>query len=142
MEKVSPPGNQLLATANRVRFSQASPRPAQSGDSLAAGNTESGAVPELSYEFGSSEIRITVSGQARQALLEHCGESNSHGREVGGILVGYRYERTQAGDVVRHYATLTDLIPVQSGDSSEAHVRFDEDSWELVERQMAERFFT
>ena len=72
---------------------------------------------------------------------DHCGESNVHGCEVGGILVGYRYERTpEAGGPVQHFVTLTDLIPVESCDRSEAHVCFDEDAWEDIERQMNERF--
>ena len=133
----------LLAAADRLKFSKISLRPKQVPGSTAAGREAgSSVVPELSYDSGAGEVKVVISSQALQALVAHCGDSNSHGREVGGILVGYRYERSgaEASPGIRYYATLTDLIPVQSLDSSEAHVRFDESAWELVDQQMAERF--
>jgi proteasome lid subunit RPN8/RPN11 len=131
----------LLATAGRLRFSRPIPLSEQSAGTLAPVAAGSSLIPELSYQIGASEVRVIVSGQARQALIAHCEESNIHGREVGGILIGYRYERvSEASGEILYFTTLTDLIPVQSRNSSEAHVQFDEESWEWVERQMTERF--
>jgi proteasome lid subunit RPN8/RPN11 len=152
MEHVSPPRKVrivalraiLLASADRLRFTQpASPAPSAGQRGPSRTNAESGidAVPELTWNCEEAEVRVTVSGHARDELARHCGESNVHGCEVGGILVGYRYERTpEAGGPVQHFVTLTDLIPVESCDRSEAHVCFDEDTWEDIERQMNERF--
>ncbi|MGA7409674.1 MAG: Mov34/MPN/PAD-1 family protein [Bryobacteraceae bacterium] len=120
---------------------KSSSRPDRLPMSAGDGNGETAIVPELTYHVGCDEVKVTISGQACQALIGHCGGSNLHGHEVGGILVGYRYERTAtAAGAVRHYVMVTDVIPVESQDSSERHLRFDEDTWEWVERQMTDRF--
>jgi hypothetical protein len=129
----------LLAAADRVRFSNRSSRAETIPASTPAGSALSTVVPQLSYYSGPGEVNITFAGCALQDLIAHCGNSNLHGREVGGILVGYHYERMPtSGDAKGHYVTLTDLIPIDSCNSSAAHIQFGEDSWAFVEQHMNE----
>ena len=97
-------------------------------------------VPELSYELHSGcSVTATISGRVCRALAEHCGESNVHGREVGGILVGHRCERRSENE--REYSlSVTDLIPVRSFDSSSAHISLTEDEWIRAERELGQKY--
>jgi len=98
-------------------------------------------VPELSYEMRSgAKVTVTVGGSACRALTEHCGESNVHGREVGGVLVGYRCERHSENNQREYSLCLTDLIPIRSFDSSSAYITFTEDEWIRAERELGQRY--
>lgn len=97
-------------------------------------------VPELSYELDSGcNITATMSDHLCRSLIEHCGESNVHGREVGGVLIGYRCERR--GHASQEYRlVVTDLIRIESFDSSSAHICFTESAWARAEGKLRARF--
>jgi proteasome lid subunit RPN8/RPN11 len=99
-----------------------------------------GAVPDLWYELDSGcRISVSITGHACRALRACCAESNVHGREVGGILVGYRCGRlAKAG--LQHRLSLTDLIAIESQDSSSAHICFGERAWIRAEREFGEKY--
>jgi proteasome lid subunit RPN8/RPN11 len=86
------------------------------------------AVPEVSFDMGAiGRVIATITGRACKTLVEHCGESNLHGREVGGLLVGYKSLRKSpaVGLRSREYDLIvTDSVPVQTFDSSSVHINF------------------
>jgi hypothetical protein len=92
-------------------------------------------VPELAYRLDTgSRVTTTFSSDLCRALRNRCAESNIHGREVGGILVGY--SQTTSRLFHRHYQLLmTDVVPVESRDSSSTHVAFDRNAWLKIERE-------
>jgi len=102
------------------------------------------AVPELSFDLGMlGEVTATMTGRLCRALVEHCGESNLHGREVGGVLVGYRSDRELTGNSSggRNYElVITNAIPVRSFDSSSDHLSFTEESWKRAEQEIREKY--
>jgi proteasome lid subunit RPN8/RPN11 len=99
-----------------------------------------GTVPELSYELDSGcRVVVTLTGHACRLLRDCCAESNIHGREVGGILVGYRCERLAKASL-QHRLSLTDLIAIESFDSSSAHICFGERAWTRAEREFGEKY--
>jgi len=81
-----------------------------------------------------------MSGGLCHSLIEHCEESNVHGREVGGILVGYRCERRDEQGKYRYDVVATDLIPIRSSDSSRSHICFTERAWADAERELNIRY--
>jgi len=93
-------------------------------------------VPEVEYSLpDSTSVRATLSGSVCSGLRLHCRESLEHGREVGGVLVGYRtLSQTPAG--AAYSVQATDLIPMKSSSSSGSHVQFDETDWDHVDQQM------
>jgi proteasome lid subunit RPN8/RPN11 len=94
-------------------------------------------VPEVVYALpDGTSVRVTVSEPACTGLAVHCAESCAHGREVGGVLVGYQALGQPAAGAPEHVVLVTNLIPIQAGSSSGSHVRFDETDWEYVDRQM------
>jgi proteasome lid subunit RPN8/RPN11 len=98
-------------------------------------------VPELSYELNSGcNITATMSGRLCHSLIDCCEESNTHGREVGGIVVGYRCERRDEQGQLQYDLVATDLIPINSSDSSCTHVCFTESAWAGAERELNIRF--
>jgi len=98
-------------------------------------------VPEVSYQLRSGgSVTTTICGRVCRALAEHCGESNVHGREVGGILVGSNCERRNAFRGREFSVFVTDLIPIRSFDSSSAHVSFTEDDWIAAERELQQKY--
>ena len=102
------------------------------------------AVPELSFDLGMpGEATATLTGSVCRSLIEHCGESNLHRREVGGVLVGYRSERelTRNSSKARRYElVVTNAIPVRSFDSSSDHLSFTEESWERVGQEIHDKY--
>jgi proteasome lid subunit RPN8/RPN11 len=102
------------------------------------------AVPELSFDLGVlGNVTATMTGAVCRTLVEHCGESNLHGREVGGVLVGYRSERelTKNSSNERSYElVVTNSIPVRSFDSSSDHLSFTEESWKRAEQEIHEKY--
>jgi proteasome lid subunit RPN8/RPN11 len=93
-------------------------------------------VPELAYRLDTgSRVTTTFSSDLCRALRNRCAESNIHRREVGGILVGY--SQTTSRLFHRHYQLLmTDVVPVESRDSSSTHVAFDRNAWLKIEREI------
>src|SRR5262249_9694719 len=99
-------------------------------------------VPEVGYPLPSgSRVNVLLPRHTCQALLEHCRQSNRHGREVGGFLLGYRHEPHRAPGGPRDYqVVVTDILPVTSAAASGAHVKLDHDAWDHLEEQCQARF--
>ena len=101
-------------------------------------------VPELSYDLGApGAVTATMNGRVCRALVEHCGESNLHGREVGGVLVGYRSEGefTSNSSKGRDYdLVVTNAIPIRSFDSSSDHLSFTEEVWARAEEEIRKKY--
>jgi proteasome lid subunit RPN8/RPN11 len=102
------------------------------------------AVPELSYDLGAlGSVTATITGRVCRTLVEHCKESNLHGREVGGLLVGHRGAREIAGksSEAREYnLLLTNAIPICSFDSSSDHLSFTEGAWTRAVEEIREKY--
>jgi len=99
------------------------------------------AVPELLYDLASGgTVTTTICGRVCRALVKHCGESNVHGHEVGGILVGHRCERRNENDLREYSLSVTDVIPIRSFDSSNAHVSFTEDEWVRAGCELGQKY--
>jgi proteasome lid subunit RPN8/RPN11 len=138
------PGSRLPSATSRVTFLQRTPDLAPEGGSHGSriDVTERqciDAVPELSYCLNSgARITVTISGHLCRSLIECCQESNFRGREVGGVVVGYQCE--QRGGKQDHALVATDLIPIQSSDSSSTHIGFTDRAWVHAERELRARF--
>jgi proteasome lid subunit RPN8/RPN11 len=97
-------------------------------------------VPELSYKLGTGcAVTTTMCGRACEALKKDCSQSNMHGREVGGMLVGYCYTRAK-GFTKKYEIAVTDLIPVEPFDSSDAHICFGKRAWKRAEQELRARY--
>lgn len=99
-------------------------------------------VPELSYSVHPHGwVTTTVTGKTCRALVEHSKESNVHGREIGGLLVGYRNLHETANGLSYHELVVTNTVPVKSFHSSSVQLTFTEDEWrkaeEFVRHQLA-----
>src|SRR5262249_51264224 len=79
--------------------------------SCTAGPQGPARVPVLWYSLAAvCNLPTTFSRQACHLLVALCQESNVHGREVGGILVGYH--RTAADlESCNHTLLVTDIFP-------------------------------
>jgi proteasome lid subunit RPN8/RPN11 len=141
------PANPVLneERPNKVRFLGETPPVAARPRTYSPANASSSGsepfqcftVPELVYALpDGTGIRVTLSEPACTGLALHCAESGEHGREVGGVLVGYQALTQPAVGAPEHAVLVTNLIPIQAGSSSGSHVRFDETDWEYVDRQM------
>lgn len=101
-------------------------------------------VPELSYDLGAlGSVTATMTGRVCRVLVEHCGESNLHGREVGGVLVGYgsEVESTPGSNKGRDYdLVVTNATPLRSFDSSSDHLSFTEEVWTRAEEEIREKY--
>jgi proteasome lid subunit RPN8/RPN11 len=98
-------------------------------------------VPEVRYQLRSgSYVNATISGRVCRGLADHGAQSNEHGREVGGIVVGHWHEQRGPDGESEHSLTLTDLIPVASFDSSSAHISFTERDWVRAEEEFVQKY--
>lgn len=98
-------------------------------------------VPEVSYQLRSGcYVSATISGRVCRGLADHGAESNEHGREVGGIVVGHWCKQQRADGKSEHTLSLTDLIAVASYDSSSAHISFTERAWVRAEEELTEKY--
>jgi proteasome lid subunit RPN8/RPN11 len=94
-------------------------------------------IPQVRYRLASGLlVRAIFPAETCQALREHCETSNDHGREVGGLLVGFRH--LEGADEVSMIAT--DVLPMESADSSTAHVRLDAEAWFRVGEEFESRY--
>lgn len=98
----------------------------------------SGVIPELSYRLASGwTVNVMVLGHACRELIGHCAESNRHGCEVGGLVVGYRFERCpETPGSGEHGVCVTNLIPIAAFDRSGSHICFDEGAWARAEYEL------
>jgi proteasome lid subunit RPN8/RPN11 len=87
-----------------------------------------------------SRVTATISAGACHALVESCGASNMHGREVGGILVGHCRQISRAGSQHDYKLSITDVIPVASLDSSSDHISFGEQAWNRAEHEIKRQY--
>jgi proteasome lid subunit RPN8/RPN11 len=134
-------------SVRRIRFVDGLPKPmSQDWHGLPlvrplAKRSYADSVPEISYELRSgSRVMTTICGRACRALAEHCGESNLHGHEVGGILVGTLHQRQNEDEHWNFILSITDLIPIRSFDSSSAHINFTEEDWIAAECELRRRY--
>ncbi len=98
-------------------------------------------VPEVRYQLRSGAyVNATVSGRVCRGLADHGAQSNEHGREVGGIVVGHWREQQRSDGNLEHTVSVTDLIPVASFDSSNAHISFTEQAWTTAEEELARKY--
>jgi proteasome lid subunit RPN8/RPN11 len=98
-------------------------------------------VPEVRYQLQSgSYVNATISGRVCRGLADHGAQSNEHGKEVGGIVVGHWSEQRRPDGTLEHSLSLTDLIPVASFDSSSAHISFTECAWIRAEEELVQRY--
>lgn len=112
--------------------------PSREGDN--AGEVREG-PPSLHYSLASGvAVGVTLTSHVCRLLVRHCSESNRHGREVGGVIAGYSFE-AQAADGRKHIQTVaTDIIPVESSDSSGAHLSLSEEDWLYVQNQFDAKY--
>lgn len=89
------------------------------------------AAAELVYELPESKrMTLLLTAEFATALAEHCGESNRHGYEVGGMVVGYANEaQSQEAPGGEFYLMATDALPFRATESSHAHLHMDADAW-------------
>lgn len=73
---------------------------------------------------------VTFTDLVRRALIDHCDESNEHGREIAGLLIGH----------CSHHATgacydilVTDALAAETANASGAHVQLSADVWARLE---------
>jgi proteasome lid subunit RPN8/RPN11 len=146
-ERHSPGAASRDASGHRVTFVDGLPEPRSqefSKSQLDAPPPErplAEMVPEVSYDLDSgATVTATMCGRVCRALVEHCGESNIHGREVGGVLVGHRSEREDDDHRKQYSLSITDLIPIRSFDSSDAHISITEDEWTRAECELGQKY--
>ncbi|MFP5265377.1 MAG: hypothetical protein ACLGJB_26115 [Blastocatellia bacterium] len=95
-------------------------------------------APSICYTLpATANVEVTVPYYICHTLIDECSKSNHHGREVGGVLIGHRYEQRPGQSSLKEYKTLvTDILPIESADSSSAHIRLDEEAWVNVLREL------
>jgi proteasome lid subunit RPN8/RPN11 len=102
-----------------------------------------GGAPSFVYSLADGDgVGVTLTSRACELMAKHCAESNRHGREVGGILVGYSFE-VEPGAATRNIHTvMTDIIPVKPSDSSGAHLSLSEQDWLHVQHLFDAKYTT
>jgi len=94
-------------------------------------------TPVFAYDLITGhQVSVIASPDACRALIQHCSESNIHGREVGGILAGYRDTRIAGDGRTLYRVVLTDVIALPCEDSSPCHLTFDSRCWAVVQKEM------
>ncbi len=129
---------------SRIRVLRPFPSGADSSEGSADGDRSvrcgSAAVPELWYETAPGVgATVTITGQACESLRVHGDESNSKGREVGGILVGYQWRGSNNASREQN-VLVSDAIPIQPLESSRGHLSFGELEWRDAEQELARRY--
>jgi proteasome lid subunit RPN8/RPN11 len=130
-------------SASRIRFLAPEPHPVTppSGFGGIPPSPGSDSAPSVTFGLASgSRVEVTFSPTVCRAIMAHCSSSNIHGREVGGILVGYHSIRAQSGGEVTHHTFVSDIIPVDACDASQAHVCFDAEHWAKIDAEMTSVF--
>jgi proteasome lid subunit RPN8/RPN11 len=95
----------------------------------------------LSYQLPSGgKVNVVWSPEARMNLITHCEESNEHGVEVCGLLLGRRQERRGPSGAVEYRLMVTDILRLKTADASGAHVIASEDAWAEAEREIEQKF--
>jgi len=98
------------------------------------------AVPEIAFDLGRmGKANATVTGRACRTVAEHCRESNQHGREVGGLLIGHVCSQKARGEPERgceYDLIVTNAIPICTFDNSSVHLNFTEEAWDRAEERI------
>jgi proteasome lid subunit RPN8/RPN11 len=95
--------------------------------------------PEARFEApGEVDVLVTFEHQAFAELLAHCTESNVHGLEICGLLLGTAEPAHNQGREYR--LAVTDILPLEASDASGAHVSADEHVWLRAAAQIEKRF--
>ncbi|HZI18327.1 MAG TPA: hypothetical protein VEY09_07000 [Pyrinomonadaceae bacterium] len=125
-DSASPPGEVRMLPPQGAPREAARRVPPPEGE----GGRQRAAV-ELAYELPESRrATLLLTAEFADALTGHCRESVRHGREVGGMVVGYANEagpREARGGGL--YLIATDAVPFRATESSHAHLHLDEDAW-------------
>lgn len=90
-------------------------------------------APSFHYALADgNEVEVTIPMYVCSALINESNQSNLQGREIGGILVGHRYEVQTETASTHYHVFVTDLIPGKATDSSSSHITLSEESWSRV----------
>lgn len=129
---------QTTTGAIKIKPASSVSSPSRAADDV--GETREGA-PSFIYSLASGVVvGVTLTNHVCQLLARHCEESNRHGREVGGVIAGYSFETEAVGGRKNIQTVATDSIPVESSDSSGAHLCLSEEDWLHVQRQFDEKY--
>jgi hypothetical protein len=95
-------------------------------------------IPEIHFQsFRRRTISVMFPSTFLRRLAVHCGDSNLHGREVAGLIVGHVLSAAESDPVS---VVPTDILEFPDYDSSGAHVTVPSSVWAQVDREFEERF--
>lgn len=115
-------------------------RDVRTGEPRAAASHVYGA-PSIRYELDAkSKVEVTIPHHICEEIVEHCKQSKRTRREVGGIIVGHNSESDRPGGGKFFQVTATDIIGIQSNDSSIAHFTMDHESWAKIQRLFEKKY--
>jgi proteasome lid subunit RPN8/RPN11 len=111
---------------------------------LQRGRSDVPARPGEIYFRPAEHVEVTVCFRpaAWAALLQHCDESNQHGNEICGLLVGTVAGPVRDGRTDQYSLEATDILRLESSDASGAHVSADPETWARIDEQMQQPRFT
>ena len=91
-------------------------------------------VPAIEYQVGiGTTVEVVIPGNVCTALVHHCRASLEHGKEVGGVIIGFKEEeRARGGSSETYRIRATDLIHFRVADSSGSRLYLTPDSWAHV----------
>jgi proteasome lid subunit RPN8/RPN11 len=100
------------------------------------------AVLSVSYKPApGAAVELTLPRHVCETIIKHCEQSNRNRREVGGLLVGYHYEAENVSPDLKHPCTaVTDVISIESADSSNVHMCWSEDIWSRLQEVFETRY--
>ncbi len=113
------------------------PEDAGSGAVRAEGQMARAAATSRYLLPDGGEVEVTFTPDALRDLLDHCRQSNHHGREVAGLLVGYSRVGPTPLDC---QVVVTDLLRARETESSESRVALGPEVWLQFEAQFESRF--
>lgn len=92
---------------------------------------EAHVVPAIEYQVGAAGVEVVILARICKALVHHCGASLNHGKEVGGVIMGFKEEDSRSGRT-EYLVRATDLIHFRAADSSGSRLVLTPDSWAHV----------
>lgn len=93
----------------------------------------------LSYFYERTRVEVTIPHHICEELVNHCGGSNQHKNEVGGLLVGLQEEVIVEGHK-QFRVVVTDLIRLKAAASSVSHLEVSADEWARVGAIIEEKY--
>lgn len=95
----------------------------------------------VSYFHARTRVEVTIPHYICEELVSHCGGSNQHNNEVGGLLVGLKEEVKVGGnDSKQLRVVVTDLVRLKAAASSVSHLEVSADEWARVGRTLDEKY--